>query len=39
VISRKLNVTSAACVFSEAKSDAPALPAPDGDEGLAVTCP
>jgi hypothetical protein len=35
----KLSGTSAACVFSEAKSDAPALPAPDGNEGLIVTCP
>jgi hypothetical protein len=35
----KLSGTSASCVFSEARSDAPALPAADGDEGLIATCP
>jgi len=34
-----LSGTSAACVFSESKSDTPALPAADGDEGLIATCP
>jgi hypothetical protein len=35
----KLSGSSASCVFSQAKSDAPALPAADGDEGLKATCP